>query len=151
MQSMSLNEIRDILERDVARFRPANEKIKATYSDYVYLSPSRLELAGILEAVSAAVPDHTRYVDEIFDCDDFSFMLKGQASLYGLEHGLTAPLAIGMAWGMFSWRGEFHAANWAVMDGSTLVWIEPQDLDARRGWGLHPVDDCRGTLTTLLL
>jgi len=151
MISMSLDTVRSLLRRDIGRYRTPGVNIKATYSDHLYSSPSHTELVAILAKVASAVPDSTHYVEEMFDCDDFSYVLKGQVSLYGLESGLPAPLTIGIVWAKFNWRDEFHVANWAIVDGDRVVWIEPQDLNSTKNWGLHDVTDCRGELAAILL
>ena len=149
--AIPLNAIRALLNRDVAQFASKTESIKATFCDHMYTSPTRPELEAILQLASQAIPKGTSFQNEIFDCDDFTFVLKGQISIYGLLRNLSYGLAFGIAWAKYSWRGEFHAANFAIINGTELVWIEPQELSIEKQWGIRLLQECRGDLTTLVL
>jgi len=84
---------------------------------------------------------------EVFDCDDYAFVLKGAASLYARDSGrLTAGLCVGIAWGSFTWKSEpRHACNWSVDSDNDFWWIEPQDN------GLYPLSECSGDLEMILI
>ena len=56
------------------------------------------------------------YISEEFDCDDFSFRLKGQFSIPG-----WAALALGICW------TNDHALNCFVDEDRKLWFIEPQN------------------------
>jgi|TARA_Y100000310_G_scaffold23392_1_gene22375 hypothetical protein len=56
------------------------------------------------------------YISEEFDCDDFSFRLKGQFSIPG-----WAALALGICW------TNNHALNCFVDEDKKLWFIEPQN------------------------
>ena len=112
------------------------------FSDSRYYLPSAPELEEML-LENPVFPDPG--LGEGFDCDDYSFVLKGSFSLYGKEKALSASICLGIAWGRFSWRKEYHACNWVLTDEYTFSWIEPLTHT------LHPVTDCKGGLTLMLV
>ena len=60
-----------------------------------------------------------KYTTEKNDCDDASFMLQGEISMF------DADLAVGIVWGVTP-EGKGHAFNWAIGTDKQLYWIEPQ-------------------------
>jgi hypothetical protein len=70
------------------------------------------------------------FKNNVFDCDDYSFVLKARASLYASRNDLPYTICLGIAWGYFNWTDEYHACNWAIAlddrDNPHFFWIEPQ-------------------------
>ena len=84
---------------------------------------------------------------EVFDCDDYAYVMKGAASLYARDvANLESGLCLGIVWASFSWKPDpFHACNWTLDDVGQLWWIEPQDHQR------HAPTTCQGNLTLLLI
>lgn len=86
---------------------------------------------------------------EGFDCDDFTYVLKGQLAISNRnQYGHLASIGIGIAWGHFSWINtqELHATNWFIDTQGIFRWIEPQNNT------IYDLNNCiPGTLSLLLL
>lgn len=118
-------------------------------SDSSFYLPSRQELNSFLnqEGLANQPPD-----GEGFDCDDFTFILKGRAALYGRNiFKLIYSMCLGIAWGYFKWvpPSEYHSCNWVVLENSDnfeFFWLEPQTSE------LKPLDQClRGRLRLMIV
>lgn len=104
--------------------------------DLNYVCPIYGDLIGILG--DAAFQPRRAFAPDLFDCDDFAIGVRLGAAEYSTDHGLAAPLAIGVAWGKFNWHTisgpagiavvEEHVCNWAYTSDFGLVWIEPQNI-----------------------
>lgn len=116
----------------------------AGFTDSQYYAPSRNELEQFLRDTPL---QRVGNFGEVFDCDDYTYVMKGAASLYARDFAkISFGLCIGIAWGNFSWKPDpFHACNWAVTDDGMLQWIEPQNHS------LHVLNACRGDLTLILI
>ena len=115
----------------------------AGFSDNRFYLPSRTEIEDLLRARSLR---SAAAQDESFDCDDYAFVFKGLAALKGrrMSH-VTSSMCVGIAWGYFNWVPDvFHAVNWALLEGSVFVWVEPQD------GSIHPVEHNQGGLSLLI-
>jgi len=91
--------------------------VKAFMSDEQYGLTSGAEMAGFL------AEDRTNkfeYVNDLYDCDDFSYRLMGNLSV-----GKAARLALGIMWVVMG-DGQGHALNVFVDDKLTVWCIEPQ-------------------------
>lgn len=70
-----------------------------------------------------------KIVNESFDCDDYSFALKGLVSLHARDYfdNLQHSCCIGIVWGDFMHNHSQHACNWVLDNEYNLHWIEPQE------------------------
>jgi hypothetical protein len=83
--------------------------------------------------------------DEGFDCDDYSYVLKGASSIYARrEWDVQHSMCLGISWGNFNWRTGFHCCNWVIDADENFHWIEPQD------GSLHDASECEYGLTLIL-
>ncbi len=116
----------------------------AGFSDSRYYAPTGEEIKKFLDETPL---QPVSAFGEVFDCDDYSFVMKGAASLYGRDVArLESGLCIGIAWARFSWKPDpFHACNWTLDDGGRFWWVEPQDNK------LHPLTACAGDLTLIII
>lgn len=67
------------------------------------------------------------------------------ASIYGKNKKLKASICIGIAWGFFKWRKEFHSCNWVLLEDGDLYWIEPVNNT------LHKLKNCKKGLRLMLV
>lgn len=111
-------------------------------SQYYCPSPNEIELFVDQHPIGGAIN-----LGEGFDCDDYTFVFKGNLSLFTRDQlKLKSSICAGIAWGRFSWRNEYHAANWFMDRDSVLWWIEPQD------GVLYPINECvKGSLELLIV
>ena len=123
----------------------SNRKFGGFADDQYYL-PSLDEVKSFHEQNPI---QHAPELNEGFDCDDFSFVYKGMISLYGRnEIQQQGSLCVGIAWGHFAWRNEYHACNWFLDENFNVFWIEPQDeVDI----AIKGLDECEGGLTLVLV
>jgi hypothetical protein len=63
--------------------------------------------------------NHRPYVKEIHDCDDFSFVLKGDVTRW------DSDLAFGIVWAINP-EGTYHALNIMVGTDKEVYFVEPQ-------------------------
>lgn len=85
---------------------------------------------------------------EGFDCDDFSFILKGHVSLYNRQVTQKKhSWAVGIIWGRFTWTNEYHATNFVITQDHGMLLYEPQQYMN----GFHPLSDCTGDVELILL
>lgn len=95
------------------------------YGDSNFYLPTQAEVMNIL---TASQTDRRTWTAERFDCDDFSYVLKGEFSVHAYDAGaLSYGFALGIIWGNFSWVNGFHAVNFAVLNTGAVMLIEPQD------------------------
>ncbi len=116
----------------------------AGYSDTHFYLPTRQELADFLSQNPIQAANTS---NQSFDCDDYSFALKGRVSLFSRSQpDIKASLGLGIAWGMFAWVGnEFHACNWALDKDLRFLWIEPQNGKT------YTLDYCTGDIEFILV
>lgn len=111
--------------------------------DSAYYLPRRAEIARLL---ARSRLNRRKWLEERHDCDDFAYVLKGEASSHSFQ--TTARrfgLCVGIVWGDFDWVEGFHAANWVLTSDAGLLLIEPQN-DA-----IFAADRCVGGVTLLLV
>ena len=140
-----------ITERQVKRklgklLRSYWSKSRRTYAGFAdrqFYLPTAGEVRAFLDAHPIPAELHS---DEVFDCDDYAFVLKGLVCLHARSmKGVTSSMCLGIAWEFFDWAEEgFHAANWVLQDDGEFLWIEPQ------GATLHELEECQGGLTLVL-
>jgi len=140
---LSIQTIKQRVGRSLRGLWCNRNRTYAGFSDNEFYVPTRDELDAFLTERPIR---HADECDESFDCDDFAFVLKGMISLYARRsRHLRASVCLGIGWGKFQWVPDtFHAVNWALVDGSEFVWLEPQD------GSVHAVDECEGGLTLIL-
>jgi len=90
--------------------------------DRRYRLMHRLTLDVLINEYSRSLPAYTK---EVYDCDDFAWVFKGEASRRRLQ-------AVGFVIG---WRRGLHCWNVAVTHAG-VFWIEPQngDTDLKGRW-----------------
>lgn len=113
------------------------------FGDTKYYLPTHEEIKYILEQ---SYQHRKQWLEDRFDCDDFSYSLKGEMSM----HAFTAPqfkagFCVGIAWGNFKWVDGFHAINWFLDSNEEFNFIEPQ------GDEIYPLTDCRGDIDLILV
>jgi hypothetical protein len=94
------------------------------FSDNQYTALSTQELNELFACVKLPA-----FQGQVFDCDDFAFVFKGEASRFGLIKNMSASPCVGMAWGYFKWNPEYHAVNWVILEDERFLWIEPQHIN----------------------
>lgn len=83
---------------------------------------------------------------EGFDCDDFSFALKGNVALFNRNVAKkTHSWAVGIIWGNFDWMREFHACNCIVSSDMGIVLVEPQTSK------IYNLSHCTGNVKLVIL
>ncbi|MEM9584950.1 MAG: lectin MOA-related protein [Pseudomonadota bacterium] len=106
------------------------------------VSDTKMELPSlelfktIIDDIRDQMPHENEYTKlNAFDCDDYSFILKGLISQwYRHNRPSDLPFAMGIAWGFFNSfsRTEFHSLNFVfIADDRKLRWIEPQFLRSK--------------------
>ena len=112
------------------------------FADKIYYLPDHQEFSDILEQNPVFENPH---LGEGFDCDDYSFVLKGSFSLYAKRAELKASICLGIAWGFFDWRQDFHSCNWILLEDFSFYWVEPINKS------LHRINECSGGLRLMLV
>lgn len=111
--------------------------------DAYYYLPTRDEVTQVLEGSSL---DRRTWLAQRFDCDDFSYVLKGEFSAHSYDAGeINFGFSVGIIWGNFSWVAGFHAVNLVVLSDETVMLIEPQS-DA-----LYSVTECTGEVNLIVV
>jgi hypothetical protein len=127
----------------------ANKPCFLGFMDSAYYLPSYQAITNFLFRNPVNIhPSNPAFRTEGFDCDDYAFVLKGNACLYNrdvfkLRHGM----AVGIIWGNFNWmpHNEYHAANWVITSDSGMWLIEPQNNQ------LFNFDQCLGNVQLVIL
>ncbi len=111
--------------------------------DSQYYLPTLNEVQQLLTASSL---DRRKWLAERFDCDDFSYVLKGEFSIHAYDAGdISYGFSAGIIWGNFSWVQGYHAVNLVVTDDQVLRLIEPQ-TDA-----IYKADQCNGSVELIVV
>jgi len=99
-----------------------------TFSDNNFYLPSYEEFCNYIRANESVLAPKTELSKtEGFDCDDYSFLLKGHVGLYNREVAKKEhSWAVGIIWANFSWIEKFHAANLLATSDKGLMLFEPQ-------------------------
>ncbi len=122
---LSKAEITQLLESILADYWDPADHFLGISDDKLYL-PTHAEIDTIIADPRTHVTGFAG-ARQRFDCDDFSFVFKGNMSLYARDiNGLTHSLCVGIAWGGFTWIAGRHACNWVLTQDERLRWIEPQ-------------------------
>jgi len=103
-------------------------------------------LSEVQQLLSASALDRRTWLAERFDCDDFSYVLKGEFSIHAYDAGdISYGFSTGIIWGNFSWVDGFHAVNLVVTNDQVLRLIEPQS-DA-----IFDADQCRDGVSLIVV
>ncbi len=100
-------------------------------SDSRYYLPTLEEARTIIEnsnMARLASAESATDRGEIFDCDDFSLLLKARfayAAYRNRDRHVNAPYCFGIVWGLLPFPFP-HSLNWMVTDDRELHFIEPQ-------------------------
>lgn len=94
------------------------------YGDGTYYLPTLTEMKQLL---AASQSDRRTWTAERFDCDDFSYVLKGESSIHSYNTAdFRFGICCGIIWGNFDWVSGYHAVNWFIDATGTMYLIEPQ-------------------------
>ena len=120
-----------------------------TFSDNKFYMPSYEEFYNYIRANETVLAPKTELSKtEGFDCDDYSFLLKGHVGLYNREVAKKEhSWAVGIIWANFSWIKKFHAANLVATSDKGLMLFEPQyGIN-----GFYDFFECRGKVQLVLV
>jgi len=136
--------VEDALVQQIGRFRAVGSRQIGFFADTRFYLPSTREVEVLLRDIPL---QPTGFLGEVFDCDDYSFVMKAATSIYARDTlRINAGLCFGIAWGRFGWRIDpWHSCNWVLHDDMSFSWVEPQD---RRP---HNPSECLGSLTLILV
>ncbi|KAH9903481.1 Moa, A lectin from the mushroom marasmius Oreades in complex with the trisaccharide Galgalglcnac [Cubamyces lactineus] len=122
-QSLLGSEIHTLLQNNPY----IRQDFKSYISDGRYLILSRAHLQDIWRNSGLS---SRKWREEIFDCDDFSFVYKAEVAKWGDSQFKADGFAIicGVMFGVNA-QNEAHAYNWMVNpeDQSSIVFFEPQN------------------------
>ena len=113
------------------------------YGDGTYYLPTISEIRNLL---AASQSDRRTWTAERFDCDDFSYVLKGEAAAHSYNSAdFRFGLCVGIIWGNFDWVNGYHAVNWFIDSQRSLYLIEPQtDL-------IYRASQCSGDVSLIVV
>ena len=113
------------------------------YGDGTYYLPTLAEMRHLL---STSQSDRRRWTAERFDCDDFSYVLKGEAAVHSYDSAdFRFGMCVGIIWGDFDWVNGYHAINWFIDSNRNLYLIEPQ-TDA-----IYAANRCEGNVSLIVV
>lgn len=95
-------------------------------SDNNYFLPP---LKNAEEIISKTKVYNHEYVQDLYDCDDFAYILKAHFIEAGYKNfERRAPYCFGIAWGQLGTKpGIVHAINWMfINEDDEIHFIEPQ-------------------------
>jgi len=111
--------------------------------DSQYYLPTLDEVQQLLTESSL---DRRKWLEDRFDCDDFSYVLKGEFSIHAYDAGdINYGFSDGIIWGNFAWVQGYHAVNLVVTKDQVLRLIEPQ-TDA-----IYEADQCQGSVGLIVV
>jgi hypothetical protein len=111
--------------------------------DVQYYLPTSDEVQQLLGESSL---DRHKWLEDRFDCDDFSYVLKGEFSIHAYDSGdISYGFSDGIVWGNFSWVQGYHAVNLVVTNDQVLRFIEPQ-TDA-----IYEAEQCQGSVGLIVV
>jgi len=114
------------------------------FADESYYLPNMEELTSFL--AENPLREELATYGEVFDCDDYAFVMKGGAGIHARAKGFAKGWALGIVWGAFTWKSDpAHACNWAILADRSLRWIEPQTNLT------YPISNSSGEITLILV
>jgi hypothetical protein len=97
--------------------------IRSWFYDGTYVTISEDKLKKLVnDYITFILESRLKYIEDVFDCDDFAEMLKCFSKL---ENGNSIGVAIGSLYYGDKYIGE-HAWNIAILDDKKIKCIEPQ-------------------------
>jgi len=104
----------------------AKSQIKTGDGEYILC-----DMDDVRKFLQRDLVDKKQYRKRIFDCDDFSFVLKGRACLE------LSGCCVGIVWVVKPDRGK-HALNFFIDQDGDMWYIEPQTDEIFGGNDLKP-------------
>lgn len=141
----SKNQVWQVIEPLIAHYWASPGKSRYVgFADANYYLPSRTEIDALVNKIPL---EQVKFFGEVFDCDDYAFLMKGLSSKYARDVlKIHDGLCLGIAWGRFSWQADpEHACNWILDESQELLWLEPQDRK------VFSLDQCQGELVLFLV
>jgi len=119
------------------------------FSDSKYYLPTLQEFADYIGANQDVLLKKTELSNsEGFDCDDYSFLLKGHIGLYNRDVAKKEhSWAVGIIWANFSWVKGFHAANLVATADNGFLLYELQYGPT----GFFRFEECFGNVQLLVM
>jgi hypothetical protein len=103
-------------------------------------------LEEVKQLLTESSLDRRNWLAERFDCDDFSYVLKGEFSIHAYDMGdISYGFSDGIIWGNFSWVQGYHAVNVVVTNDQVLRLIEPQKDT------IYDADQCVGSVGLIVV
>lgn len=89
--------VEDALVQQIGRFRAVGSRQIGFFADTRFYLPSTREVEVLLRDIPL---QPTGFLGEVFDCDDYSFVMKAATSIYARDTlRINAGLCFGIAWG----------------------------------------------------
>jgi hypothetical protein len=112
------DELAHIIKKALGQRMPPN--MLPLLPDSEYYLPSMEEVISVLQEDKT---NDMTYTAEMFDCDDFSALVKAAFIRDAYKKRLQRTHALGIIWGNFPTP---HAINWVVTSDKQFWFIEPQ-------------------------
>ena len=113
--------------------------------DDAYYLPTLEEVEHILSTSAVDAADR-KWVANKYDCDDFSYVLKGAFSTAAyLAEDRMYGFALGIIWADFKHITGYHAINVLVLNDESVMLIEPQ------GNFIYPASNCSGKIGIIVI
>jgi hypothetical protein len=136
-------EVEDLIHKAFGGKFFANNIVRL--GDENYYLPTKEEVKQVLNT-STLDASQRQWVAERYDCDDFSYVLKGAFSTAAyLANDIIHGFAVGIIWANFNHLNGFHAINLVVTDDEVVHLIEPQ------GNFFYPAANCRDSITIIVM
>lgn len=115
----------DVNRLIVKQFGNKLHNIKIALPDAEYILPSEDKVKQVLRDTTI---DHRNYQTEVFDCDDFAFLLSAKFINEGVKDKNPRSYLFGRLWGLIDINGRnvMHAVNWYANKNKKIKVIEPQ-------------------------
>ncbi len=119
------------------------------FADKKYYLPTLAEFKNYIRIYQITVATNNPvHGTEGFDCDDYTYVLKGHVSIYNRSVAMKKhSWAVGIIWGDFSWVNEYHATNWVLTRHNGLYLYEPQ----KGVNGFFRFRECQGNVELVIL
>ena len=141
-------DLKDHLKKITKGYWVKSKKVKTRskfwrFSDSKYYLPTFDEAKEFVDKNPIKPADHFK---ESFDCDDYSFVLKGSMSLYVRDKvKVDNSMCLGIVWGYFNWANGYHSCNWVFDSKFKFHLIEPQTGE------LKEMADCTGNIDLMIV
>ena len=119
---LSAKQVKEELRKQLAG--KLSGSVKIYLPDQLYYCP---DLAYTEELIENSMLDKKRWIAEMFDCDDFSWVLKSEFVLDAYRAGIRrAPHCFGIVHGLLP---SPHAINWVLNSDGIVRFVEAQTDD----------------------